>query len=53
MWKRFVWNPATCNCENGKYLSSIMDDLKIMCDKIIKPYNHETKFIEKRATCKM
>ena len=19
-----VWNPATCNCENGKYLASIM-----------------------------
>ena len=22
----YIWNPATCSCENGKYLSSIMDD---------------------------
>ena len=27
--------PSTCNCENGKYLASIMDDSAIMCDKII------------------
>ena len=20
-----VWNPSTCNCENGRYLASIMD----------------------------
>ena len=24
--KDFVWNPAKCICENGKYLASIMDD---------------------------
>ena len=24
--KVIVWNPATCSCENGKYLASIMDD---------------------------
>ena len=23
--KDYVWNPATCSCENGKYLASIMD----------------------------
>ena len=23
--KDYVWNPATCNCENGKYLGSIRD----------------------------
>ena len=28
------WNPATCNCENGKYLASIMDDSVITCDEI-------------------
>ena len=22
----YIWNPATCSCENGKYLASIMDD---------------------------
>ena len=29
--KNYVWNPATCNCENGKYLAGIMDDSKIIC----------------------
>ena len=24
--KDYIYNPATCNCENGKYLASIMDD---------------------------
>ena len=24
--KDYVWNIDTCNCENGKYLASIMDD---------------------------
>ena len=32
--KNYVWDPATCSCENGKYLASIMDDLAIMCDDI-------------------
>ena len=26
----YVWNPATCNCENGKYLASIVDDSVII-----------------------
>ena len=49
--KEYVWNPSTCNCENGKYLASIMDYSAIMCDEIIKgtvPNN----FREKKATCK-
>ena len=55
--KYYVWNPATCNCENGKYLASIMDDSKIICDEVIKSYNEEiktipTNFNEKRVTCK-
>ena len=45
MWKRLY--PATCSCENGKYLLSIMDDSAIMCDEIIdakaKSYDLETK----------
>ena len=28
-------NPATCSCENGKYLGSIIDDLAVICDEII------------------
>ena len=33
--KVYVWNPSTCNCKNGKYLASIMDDSAITCDEII------------------
>ena len=36
--KDYIWSPATCTCQNGKHLSSIMDDLEITCDKIIEPY---------------
>ena len=55
--KDYVWNPATCNCENGKYLASIMDDSAIICDEVIKSYDEEiktipTNFNEKNITCK-
>ena len=33
--KDSIWNPATCSCENGKYLASLIDDSVIMCDEII------------------
>ena len=49
--KDYVSNPATCNCENGKYLANIMHDSAIMCDKIIESYEKEKNFIEKKATC--
>ena len=29
--KDYVQNPATCICENGKYLASIMDYFAIIC----------------------
>ena len=40
--KGYIWNPATCNCENGKVLVSIIYNSVIMCDKIIK----ETKTVQ-------
>ena len=43
--KGYVWNFATCNCENGKYLASIMDDSMITCDEVIKPYDEKIKTI--------
>ena len=43
--KDYIWNPATVNCENGKYLASIMDDLAIICDEVIKWYDEEIKTI--------
>ena len=33
--KDYIWNPATCSCENVKYLASIIDDSVITCDEII------------------
>ena len=39
-----IWNPVTCNCENGKYLASVIGDSLIMCDDIIE----ETKTVTKR-----
>ena len=31
--KYYSWNPSTCICENGKYLKSVTDDTKIVCDE--------------------
>ena len=33
--KDHLCNSATCNCENGKYSASIMNDSAILCDEII------------------
>ena len=33
--KDHIWNPATCSCGNGKYLTSVIDDTAIKCDNII------------------
>ena len=30
--KDYAWNPATCSCENGKYLATATDDLVITSD---------------------
>ena len=33
----YIWNPSTCNCKNGKYLASIINDSVITCNKITEP----------------
>ena len=33
--KDYIWNLATCSCENGKYVGSIIVDSLIRCDEII------------------
>ena len=33
--KDYICNPATCDCENGKYLASITDYSTMTCDEII------------------
>ena len=48
--KDYFRNPATCNCENGKYLASILDDSVIMCHEIIESFKQETNFNEKAAS---
>ena len=55
--KDYVCNPVRGNCENGKYLSSIMDDSTIIRDQVIESYDKEMKVISKhfnenKATCK-
>ena len=49
--KDYVWNSATCNCKNGKYLTSIMDDSVITCDEIIEE-RVATNLRENKANCK-
>ena len=60
--KDYVWNPATCSCKNGKYLTNIIDDSVITRDQIIDAvpmsYDEETKtiltnFNENIGTCKI
>ena len=34
MWKNYVWNPITCSCENGKYLTSIIVGSEIICNEV-------------------
>ena len=45
-FEKYIWNPATCSCKNGKYVGSITDDFVISCDKIIE----ETKFVPTKST---
>ena len=33
--KDYTWNPATCSCQNGKYLASILNEWAIACDEVI------------------
>ena len=33
--KDYIWSPATCSCENRKYLASILDDSMITWNEII------------------
>ena len=41
--KDYIWNPATCSCENGKYLASIMNDSAIMCHEFIESYDEDAE----------
>ena len=51
--KDYVWNPATCNCENGKYLESIMDDSAIICDDIVEYAMTEQILMKRKQPVKL
>ena len=42
--KKYIWNPSTCFCENGKYSISIMNDSVNICDKVIDPFDKTKLF---------
>ena len=46
--KYYIWSPASCSCQSGKYLASIIDDSAITCDEIMdveaKSKDEETTF---------
>ena len=67
MWNflYYIWNYATCSCESGKCLASIIDDSVITSDKGTKSYDEDvearlydetkaipTNFNEKKVACK-
>ena len=39
IWNNDIWNPATCNCENGRYAKTIIDNPVTVCDEIIETTN--------------
>ena len=43
---------ATCNCENKKYLASIIDDSAISCHVVIESFDEEMNLYEKKAIIK-
>ena len=47
--KDYIWNPAICSYENGKYLTSIINNSVITCAKIIDA--EETNSIPKNIIC--
>ena len=50
--KNIIFGILLCNCENGKYLAIISDNLAITCDEVIESYDEETNFNEKRQRVK-
>ena len=48
--KGSIWNPATCSCENGKYVGSFIDDSVISCDEIIGKKKRTSKTLLTKST---
>ena len=46
--KDYILSPATCSCENGKYLASVIDNSMVTCDEVLEETKTiPTKFNEK------
>ena len=45
-----IWGTATCSCENGKYLASIISDLVIKCDEATKTVPTKTILTKNTST---
>ena len=45
----YAWNPVTYNCENGKYLASILNMSTSTSDEIIDSYDEDTS-VEAKST---
>ena len=50
--KDYFWNHATCNCENRKYLPSIMDDSAITYDGNIEWCNEKQILMKRKQSVK-
>ena len=48
--KGSIWNPATCSCENVKYVGSVIDDSVISCDEIIDKTKRTSKTYLTKST---
>ena len=44
--KDYVYNTATCNYENGKYLASVLDDSAVLSDEITESYKKKQKLFQ-------
>ena len=50
--KDYIWHPATCSCENGKYLASTIDNFVITCDEIIEKIKTVLTSLTEKIDCK-
>ena len=49
--EKYICNPVTCSCKNGKCLASIIDDSVIKADEMIE--TTKIKFVWKNVTCRI
>ena len=50
--KDYIWHPATCSCENGKYLASTIDNFVIIRDEIMEKIKTVLTSLTVKIDCK-